>query len=535
MESSHTNRIEAVAEGIRSALCALERYEVPINRLNVFPVPDGDTGSNMRATMAKAVAELDDLSPDLGKRVSKALLLGARGNSGVILSQIMSCLVSVLLDSISVEEGWTEGLRKAVEAAKSAILNPKAGTIISVLEEASSQPSILESVEAARIAVARTPEQLEVLARANVVDSGGAGLVVVLDEMAKSLGFEPLNYGIYVWLESAEELPEATIGDLSSIELEASGNSELRYEVMYTLEANANAVEALRVVWSGIGDSIVIVGEDDLHRCHIHTNDIGGAIEAGIAAGKVSDISVTDLREQVNEASWVTENRSGASRQGWRRTKVVAVAAGTGVSRVFRSFGVEAIVAGGQGSNPSIGEIKEAIEQQAADGVIVLPNNSNIHAVARAAIELSDRKTKMIPTVHVIEGFAALVVYDPDSDLETNWSRMSEAARSVRWGEVTSALRGGSFEGGSFSAGDWIGLSSNGITAAGSDLSAVVVELACALISPESEILTLLTGEDAVPEVTEKVIQQVRERFVWLEVEVISGEQPLYPYLLGVE
>ncbi|WP_298211114.1 DAK2 domain-containing protein [Ferrimicrobium sp.] len=542
MESGQFRRSNQVAAGLRAARAGLQRHYAAIDRLNVFPVPDGDTGSNMLATVTAGVKALDELGDELDtdwyRVVAKASLLGARGNSGVILSQILQAMLRTLSGDGPLTEVWHAGLVEGSDAATSAVLNPKAGTILSVIAAGADSPmgSIGESLVRMREALVRTPEQLEVLRRAGVVDSGGAGLIIVVEEFADALGVEFADARVYPWLEHAGDLTDPVLPDLSSVELDSAGDAEMRFEVMFSLESANQQVEAMKTVWSGIGDSIVVVGAEGVYRCHIHTNEIGPAIEAGIQAGRVSDISVTDLIHQVDELTWVREGlESPASAQLDQRTAVVAVAAGAGVARLFKSFGVQSVVMGGQGRNPSIKELLDAVQSANSNSVLLLPNNSNIQAAAQSVVSLVDKEVSIIPTVNVLEGFAALMAFDPESDSTVNLDRMTQAARQVAWGEVTNAVRAGTYERGTFSVGSFIALSADGIVAAGDDLGKVVLALVSSLVHEGSEIITLLIGEGVDPQVTSTIARSVQEAHSGLTVEVLHGDQPLYPFLVGVE
>lgn len=542
MESGQFRRSNQVAEGLRAARVGLQRHYAAVDRLNVFPVPDGDTGSNMLATLAAGVKALDELGDELGtdwyRVVAKASLLGARGNSGVILSQILQAMLRGLSSDNPLVEAWHTALVEGSEAATNAVLNPKAGTILSVIAAgaATSTESISESLVRMREALMKTPEQLEVLKRAGVVDSGGAGLIVVLEAFADALGIEVADAGVYPWLEHAGDLTDPVLPDLSSVELDSAGESAMRFEVMFSLESSDQQVAAMKTVWSGIGDSIVVVGAEGVYRCHVHTNEIGPAIEAGIQAGKVSDIGVTDLVHQVDELTWVREGlASPAATQLDQRTAVVAVAAGAGVARLFKSFGVQSVVMGGQGRNPSIKELLDSVQSANSDSVLLLPNNSNIQAAAQSVVSLVDKEVLIIPTVNVLEGFAALMAFDPESESAVNLERMTQAARRVSWGEVTTAVRAGTYEHGTFAVGSFIALSADGIVAAADDLGQVVLALIASLVHEGSEIVTLLIGEGVDPGLATKIARNVEEIYRELTVEVLHGEQPLYPFLIGVE
>ncbi|MHB1903793.1 MAG: DAK2 domain-containing protein [Ferrimicrobium sp.] len=542
VDSGQFPRVNEVQTGLRDARAGLERHRSAIDRLNVFPVPDGDTGSNMLATLSAGVNALDQLGdrvrPDWYRTITKATLLGARGNSGVILSQILQAVLSALSCDVPIEEAWHRALVEGSQAATNAVLSPKPGTMLSVIAAGASVglAPIEVSLKAMRRALENTPEQLEVLKRAGVVDSGGAGLIVFFEALASALGVTVESEGVYPWLERADELTDAVLPDLSTVELESAGSSEMRFEVMFSLESAPQQVEAMKTVWSGIGDSIVVVGAEGLYRCHIHTNEIGPAIEAGIQAGGVHDISVTDLLHQIDEVAWVRDGLSAPeTARVSQRTGVVAVAAGAGVARLFKSFGVESVVVGGQGRNPSIQELIDAVHSTNAEAVLLLPNNSNIQAAAQSVVSLVDKAVEIIPTVNVLEGFSALMAFDPESDLSVNRAQMTEAARRVSWGEVTTAVRAGSYEFGEFLAGSFIGLSADGIVVAGEALDAVVIGLVDALVDADAEIVTLLVGEGVDSSLVTTITEQLERRYPHMTVEVHHGDQPLYPFLVGVE
>lgn len=531
-----------IASCLRNAQTGLAKFADEINQLNVFPVPDGDTGSNMLSTVSAAADAAESYqSEELAEFVSKvarAGLLGGRGNSGVILSQVLTGLVGGLTGAQSFEQAWSEAVGRAAELGRSAVLAPKEGTILSVMDAAAAgaKDGVLASLEKARDALVKTPTQLEALARAGVVDSGGAGLVIVLEEFIVTAGFKVEHRSDYPWLAVVPKGP-AESHDSPDAQGEEAEASDLRYEVIFVLTAGPAQMEGFRSVWAGLGESIVIVGQDDLHRCHIHTNEIGPAIEAGIQAGAVSDISVTDLRDQVAERDWVLSgegNGVSASRRSIA-TAVVAVGDGEGVARLFRSFGVKDVVSGGQGRNPSTEELLQAVESQNADGVVLLPNDPNVFAAAAAVVELASRPVMVVPTSHVMEGFSALMSYDPDSELPENVARMKESARRARWGELTRASRNGVAVTGPFDVGDWIGITAQGIVNSAKEVTQAAEDLVAGLVTERSEILTLLLGRGVSPRMGDEVVSSLQSAFPQLETEVHEGNQPVYPFIFAVE
>jgi DAK2 domain fusion protein YloV len=389
--------------------------------------------------------------------------------------------------------------------------------------------ALLEAVvPAASEAVAQTPELLPVLKDAGVVDAGGRGFALLLDAFCHVVDGRPLPE------PEAVETPAVVEAHQRGEDL-----SSLRYEVMFLLEADDATVPALKQTWSGIGDSIVVTGGSGLWNCHVHTNDIGSAIEAGIAAGRPSSIRVTDLIEQVEEEAWVrratAESDDSSTAAEPVTTAVVAVAVGEGLSRLLRSVGVHAVIAGGQSMNPSTAQILDAVGAAPAESVVVLPNNSNIVAVARQVDGLTERAVGVVPTHAVVEALTALVAYDPHATLEVNLDAMSEAAARVRAGEVTQAVRDSTGECGPIAKGDWIGLTRDGICVAAGSPADAAIALVDRLVDGDSELVTVLLGADARPPDTTRLGEHLGLEHPHVEVEVHEGDQPLYPYLIGVE
>jgi dihydroxyacetone kinase-like predicted kinase len=315
--------------------------------------------------------------------------------------------------------------------------------------------------------------------------------------------------------------------------------SSLRYEVMYLLEAEDSTIPAFKDTWASLGDSIVVVGGDGMWNCHVHTNDVGAAVEAGIDAGRPRSIRVTDLLDQVEEEQWVREQTSTtpASAAGTEpcTTAVVAVGVGEGVQRLLSSLGVHRVVAGGQSMNPSTAQILEAVERCPGDSVIVLPNNKNIVPVAEQVHELTARRVVVVPTKAVVEALAALVAYDPEAGVDANAAAMAEAVQRLRTGEVTQAVRDGVGEAGPISAGDWIAVSRDGVCVVAKSAVDAAIGLVDRLADDDSELVTVLVGADAATTDTARLEEHLALGHPQLEVEVHEGNQPLYPYLVGVE
>lgn len=525
---------------------ALEAHRESINRLNVYPVPDGDTGTNMALTVGSVLEELEGV--DLNDRsaicsaISHGSLMGARGNSGVILSQILRAISVCLSRSENIDgAALATALTEASFAADGAVMKPVEGTILTVVRESArgareteADATPLQVIEKAlaegQVALERTPEQLQVLREAGVVDAGGAGFLLLLHGILHVLDGRELPAA-----PEQLELPIAAWGTSLGDE-----SSQLRYEVMYLLYVPDEAIEGFKKVWAGLGDSIVVVGGDGLWNCHIHTDDIGAAIEAGIEVGRPQQIRVTDLAEEVMEERWVREATADGNSADFPppdpvRCAVVAVSPAPGISRIFHSLGVQELIVGGQTMNPSVAELLEAVERVPADEVVVLPNNSNIVAAAYSIDEQSEKRVVVVPTNSVPEGFASLLGYDPESDAASNAESMAEIAQGVVVGEVTSAVRATTTSVGEVSTGDWVGLDRSGVRSIAETPGAAATALLDELVDQEHEILTVIVGEGVRDAETRAVTEWIAENRPSIEMEIHQGGQSHYPYLFGVE
>ena len=535
-----------IVETLSAFHAALEDHKESINRLNVYPVPDGDTGTNMFLTVASVLEEIQGVDLDDREAVCAALshgsLMGARGNSGVILSQVLRGMSHYFAQVDEIDaEALATALSEASVAADGAVMKPVEGTILTVVREVAraaqdtaSDSSILETVEHAleegEVALERTPEQLDVLREAGVVDAGGAGFLLFLHALLSVIDGRDLPEA-----PTAEELLSPTDRVVVANEL-----SELRYEVMYLLHAADDTIEEFKNVWAGFGDSIVVVGGDGLWNCHIHTNDIGPAIEAGIEIGRPERIRVTDLSEEVMEERWVREAAEGGQideivTPDAVPCAVVAVSPAAGISRIFHSLGVQELVLGGQSMNPSTSELLDAVERAPGDEVVILPNNSNIVAVAQAVDAETEKIVVVIPTTSIPEGFASLLGYDPQTTAAQNSQTMLDVARGVKVGEVTQAIRPTSTAVGEVATGDWIGLDRNGIGSIGATLVQAATALLEQLVDERDEILSVIVGDEASDADTRSVTEWVRENRPGVETEVHHGGQSHYPFFFGVE
>ncbi len=536
-----------------------------INRLNVYPVPDGDTGTNMARTLDAVVAELDGASEGLEETcnaISHGSLMGARGNSGVILSQILRGVAGTLKVSSRADgAAVAAALVASSEAAYQAVLKPIEGTILTVVREASNGARAAAEAGAAladvlrgardagRDALRRTPDMLQVLKDAGVVDAGGAGFMLLIDAALYVVAGDPIPEPDEGDGPSAEQLD--AIAHRNVAQAHSAGEvdvSELRYEVMYFLDLLDDRIQAFKQGWGEIGDSIVVVGGDGLWNCHVHTNDIGAAIEVALKLdGRPKQIRVTDLFEEVAEEHAHRE-ASMSGNMGHPRTDpsaaglphvtcaVVSVASGDGLAELFGQLGVQGVVTGGQTLNPSTAELLSAVETVNADQVVVLPNNKNIIPVAEQLHGLTTKTVVVVPTRSMAEALAALVVYDPEASAERNGDEMGEAAESVSTGEVTQAVRATNSEVGPIAAGDWIGIvRGDGIVAVSGTLDGVNEAMLEQLVVAGREIITVIEGSQATAGHTEGIRAWLAANRPDVQVEVHRGGQPLYPYLFGVE
>ena len=554
---------EALRETLITFRTTLRAHMEGINRLNVYPVPDGDTGTNMARTLDAVVKELEGAAVDMGgtcDAIAHGSLMGARGNSGVILSQVMRGMVSKLRGVAGGVAGAPEvaaALKAASVASYEAVLKPIEGTILTVVREtadaavaaAGSGESLVGMLrvarDAGRAALANTPELLPVLKDAGVVDAGGAGFMLFIDSALHVVAGDALPEPEDVAGPSAEQLEAVSLraGADGAVDV-----SELRYEVMFLLNISDSQHRAFMTAWGEIGDSIVVVGGEGLYNCHIHTNDIGAAIEAPLKLdGKPFNIRVTDLFEEMEEEHAQREAAMGAGGVAPAKKSavaslpavncaVIAICSGDGLAELFGQMGVQGVVTGGQTMNPSTEELLDAVEHMNSQHVVILPNNKNIIPVANQGNALTSKTVHVVPTCSMPEALAALVFYDPESTSELNAAAMSDAAAAVATGEVTQAVRDTNSDAGAVKAGDWIGLvRGDGLVAICGTMVAASCSLLDKLVTPGRELMTIITGDLATARATEEIVAYIADNFDGVEVEVHAGGQPLYPYLFGVE
>ncbi len=548
---THGITLDVVARFVDIATDALSSAREEIDALNVYPVPDGDTGTNMFLTVSAARDELRAAraaDPDLGLEAGMALLaraalMGARGNSGVILSQMLRGYVTHLA-AAGLEDRRAQtiaaAMASATDASYAAVGVPVEGTILTVARAASdaaltvaerpgarARDVFTAAAAAARTALARTPEQLAVLAQAGVVDAGGRGLTVVLDAVeTTATGRRPMPWTTPIGTHLIPVAAAAVPGD----DLTEDGPG---YEVMYLLDVGAEVederIGELRRTLAGLGDSLVVVGGDGLWNVHVHVDDVGAAIEAGIAAGRPHRIRVTHFAEQVAAARQRTSDRTGR--------RVVAVAAGPGLAELFESAGA-VVVEGGPGQRPSTGQLLEAITGCGAAEVVVLPNDSDTvraaEIAARTAEAEHDISVEVISTQAQVQGLAAISVHEPGRAFDADVREMTATARHARHGAVTVAARQAITMAGPCEPGDALGVVAGDFAVVGSDLEVVADEVLERLLAGGGELVTIVSGEGGV-ELAAAVAAHVEERHPHVDVAVHHGGQPRYPLLVSVE
>lgn len=546
---------EAFAGAVTSFADDLAVYEEEINGLNVYPVPDGDTGTNLRLTLQAVVRELDG-SGDPCASVIRGSLMGARGNSGVILSQIFRGLSEAVAAAEGLDtDSLQRGLRSGSDLAYKAVMQPQEGTILTVVREAAEEAEAAHGegedlVEAVRRVVGRaqdaldrTPELLPILKQAGVVDAGGRGLLLFLECLLHELDGSPLPPPQAPARPPAEAVHGAAVEPSANTSDERS--LEFAFEVQFLFEAADNHADEYREVLSRYGDCVLVVGGAGLYNVHVHTNDIGGVIEEAIDRGRPRKIDVTHLEGQVaelHEAAVLAQMQEAQQEAETpvERLGLVAVAAGDGILEIFRSMGVRGLVPGGQTFNPSAEEILVGIRQAKADEVVVLPNNKNVIASARAAAEVAvdegvAKSVEVVPTESPLQGFTALVAFDRDASLADNVNAMTTEGLATKHGEVAYAVRTTETPVGHVEQGQCMGLYEGAVKVVADDSDEAVLALLDVMVEASDELVTLVYGADVDERSAHKLGKRVEERFESKEVDVHRGGQPHYPFLIGVE
>jgi fatty acid kinase len=523
-----------------ASLEALRAHQTEIDEANVYPVPDGDTGTNLVMTMESVVRALEE-APDEASAVAHAVtagsLMGARGNSGVILAQVLRGLCESMTDGGAAPPDVAVGLKRGADLAYEAVLNPVEGTMLTVLRAAVDAASardgdvatMLDAAStAARDALARTPEQLPVLKQAGVVDAGGMGLLVVLESFADALAGRPPR--------STPHARPPLHRPLRRTRAREMGSSEYAYEVQYMLETSDNHVPGLRESLGTIGDSVAVVGGGETWKVHVHTNDIGRAIELGIEAGRPSHLSVMAFEDQIAARPRPAEHVGGIPlARPEQAAALVSVASGPGLTKLFHELGAAFVVEGGETMNPSVAELLEGIDEAPADAVIVLPNSANVLPAAMQAAARASKRVNVLPTSDAAEGLAAAIAFGDARSLDDNIEEMASALERVRSARVTIAVRDGTTPIGEVRKGQAIAFVGKQAVAIGDDAVDVCAEVIDDLATDGAEIVTIVAGAGVNAKERERLAEFLASRFPSLAVEIHDGGQPAHRYLIAVE
>jgi DAK2 domain fusion protein YloV len=525
---------------VGAGLAWLERHQGVINALNVYPVPDGDTGTNMLLTMQSAYQEIQ-ASPEaevgiIAQKVAHGALMGARGNSGVILSQIFRGFARSLegveaFDSVQ----FAAALREAAAMAYKGVIKPVEGTILTVAREASEAAVsaaassddltyVLERVvHEAQDSVTRTPTLLSVLADAGVVDAGGQGLFVILEGMLRFSKGERLTIDT--------ELAAAM--DLHTLHLESEEG--YGYDIQFVIHGEGLNVEEIRETIASLGDCALVVGDSRAVKVHVHSPEPGTPINYGASVGSISRVIVENMQEQYQDFILSKARQPSAPAEALSGIGTVVVAPGQGLMTVFESLGATVVVAGGQTMNPSTEELLQAVESTLSDDVVILPNNKNIILAARQAKDLSEKNVEVVPTITVPQGISALLALNYQADLATNARIMAEVAKSIETVEITTAVRSVQVDGMEVQEGQVIGLVNGKLMVKGDSPADVAIEALDVLNAEDYEIITIYYGETVTADQAQQIADDIMGRYPEQEVELVDGGQPHYHYILSAE
>lgn len=545
-------------EMVQAASTRLGNQVEYVNSLNVFPVPDGDTGTNMGMTIENGAKEVADKPAttvgEVGQILSKGLLMGARGNSGVITSQLFRGFGQAIKDKEELTgQDLAHAFQSGVEVAYKAVMKPVEGTILTVSrgaataalkksEETDDAVEVMRAaVDGAKRALAKTPEMLPVLKEVGVVDSGGQGLVFIYE------GFLSALTGDYIASEDFKATP-ATMTEMINAEHHKSvaghvATEDIKFgyctEIMVALKQGPTYVkefnyEEFQAYLSGLGDSLLVVNDDEIVKVHVHTEDPGLVLQEGLKYGSLVKVKVDNMRNQ-HDAVLEKEEQQVAAKQEEKDFAIVAVVAGDGLAEIFKSQGVDYVISGGQTMNPSTEDIVKAIDAVNAKNVIILPNNKNIFMAAQSAAEVAEIPAAVVETRTVPQGFTSLLAFNPEQSLEENVAAMTASLSDVVSGSVTLAVRDTSIDGLEIHKDDNLGMVDGKIVVSNPDMTATLKVTFAKMIDEDSEIITIYVGEDGSQDLAEEMADYLESTYEDIEVEIHDGKQPVYPYLMSVE
>ena len=551
----NTINVETLAKMFLAGAQNIEAKKEYINELNVFPVPDGDTGTNMSMTIMSAAKEVRALSnpgmKELAKAISGGSLRGARGNSGVILSQLLRGFTKAIQDEDEIDAaGIASACRRATETAYKAVMKPKEGTILTVAkgiadkaEELAFETDDLAEIfpqvlEYAAEVLDQTPEMLPVLKEAGVVDSGGQGLLEVLRGAYDAFLGKEIDY---TSIEPASVQGKVSAAPASEADIKFGYCTE--FIIMAEKEFTESDESEFKAYLESIGDSIVCVADDEVVKIHVHTNDPGLAIQKALTYGQLTKMKIDNMREEhherlIKDAQKKAEEAKAAEKKKAPQKKVgfIAVSIGEGLNEIFRELGVDYIIEGGQTMNPSTDDMLTAIDNVNASTIFILPNNKNIVLAANQARSLTkDKDIIVIPTKTVPQGITAVINYIPEADVDTNEETMLEAVKSVQTGQITYAVRDTKIDNKEIHEGDIMGIGDAGILAVGTSITETAKETLRNMVGEDSGLISIYYGEDVTEEEAEAFISDVEEEYSELDVDAHFGGQPIYYYVMSVE
>ena len=520
-----------------------------VNALNVFPVPDGDTGTNMSMTFKAAVKEIENLNSEsigeTSKKLAKGALMGARGNSGVILSQILRGISKGLegktsVDSVEFANAFVEGSK----AAYKAVMKPTEGTILSVIRAASEAAVksnktdivelLSEIVVEAKVMLDKTPDLLPALKKAKVVDSGGMGLYIILQGM-----YDALKDGIKAEIKdiSAKGSAGASAQAIEDIDI------KFGYCTEFIILGDASKAKAFQDEIEPLGDSMIVVGYDDVIKVHIHTNDPGLVLSKAVAVGELSKIKIDNMREEHREVLMSKEEYAKTNSEEVETEVVmekkkyafISVAMGEGITHVLKDLGVDYVIEGGQTMNPSTQDMMECISKLNADHIFILPNNKNIIMAATQAAEISDKDVRVIPTKSIPQGITCITMFNAEHEVDENEAALMEALELVKTGSVTYAVRDTEMDGIEIKEGNMLGLIEGKINKVGEDYFKVAEDVLESMIDEDSELITVFYGKDVDESKIEEFAEKLEEKYEECDVQFYKGDQPLYYFIMAVE
>ena len=552
----NTNTVDAKILGrmFLSGAKNLEAKKEWINELNVFPVPDGDTGTNMTLTIMSAASEVNALSePDmkkLAKAISSGSLRGARGNSGVILSQLLRGFTKVIEQYEEIDAPiFAKSFEKAVETAYKAVMKPKEGTILTVAKGAAEKAAEIaensenlkqfftEVIEEAETVLAKTPELLPVLKEAGVVDSGGQGLVEVLKGALDGYLGKEINLD---FVKPAAK--PAITTPVSSKESNIKFGYCTEFIIMLEREFTEKDEEKFKEYLMSIGDSLVVVADEDIVKVHVHTNAPGEAIQKALTYGQLSNMKIDNMRLEHHEKVIKEAEKMAAQQAAEKKAEpakevgFISVSAGDGMGEIFKELGADYLIQGGQTMNPSTEDMLKAIDQVNAKNIFILPNNKNIILAANQARDLTeDKNIVVIPTKTIPQGITAMISYVPEKSVEENTEEMTEAMGNVKTGQVTYAVRDTRIDEMDIHQGDIMGIGDKGILAVGQDIQKVAVDMTCKMTNEDSELISIYYGADVTEADAEEISSRLEEIYPDFDIEINYGGQPIYYFVISVE